>query len=169
MKSGRGRVAVNYRIDGSTLVSLNAAGRAASADICRYLQIFMKVRTIQLSARCTKQLPCLRLRRRTQIAHSPRTDRVRRIRCVRDRIHARRRRRHVVVRHRRRPGPPPPAGRRRRFRGGAGGCRRCRRHSRSCSPRRQGDARLLRRQDGERRHALPDHHPPCPSPLATSS
>ena len=37
------------------------------------------------------------------------------------------------------------------------------------SPRRQGDARLLRRQDGERRHALPDHHPPCPSPLATSS
>jgi hypothetical protein len=40
---------------------------------------------------------------------------------------------------------------------------------RSCSPRRQGDARRRRRQDGGRQQALPDHHPLCPSPLATSS
>ena len=78
--------------------------------------------TIILSARGTIQLPCLRHRPHTQIARSPRTDCVRRIRRVcRDRIPARRRRRHVIVRHCRRPGPPPPAGFRHRFWGGAGG------------------------------------------------
>ena len=66
------------------------------------------------------------------------------------------------------PPPLPPRGDAVVF-GGGQGCRRCRRHSRSCSPRRQGDARRCRRQDGGRRQALPDHHPPCPSPLATSS
>ena len=81
-----------------------------SADICRYLQIFMKVtyNTIQCYL-LEAQLPCLR--RRTQIACSPRTDRVRRVCC--DRVPARRRCR---------PGPPPPAGHRHRFRGGVG-CR----------------------------------------------
>ena len=150
-----------------------SADICADIIICRYhLQIFMSkcvpCNTIQYYL-LEAQLPCLR--RRTQIARSPRTDLVRRVFRIRcDRVPARRhrRRRHVVVRHRRRPGPPPPAGRRNRFQGGAGGCRRCCRHSCSCSPRCQGDAQHRRRQDGGRRQALPDPHPPCPSPLATS-
>ena len=74
--------------------------------------------TIILSARGTIQLPCLRLRLRTQITRSPRTDHVRRVSL--DRVPACRRRRHVVVWHRRHPSPPPPAGRHRRFLGGRG-------------------------------------------------
>ena len=148
--------------------SFNHASAQSNRYLRRYLQISMKVSAQYHYYLLEAQLPCLR--RRTQIARSPRTHRVRCVRRVRcDCVAARRRRCHVVIRHHRRPAPPPPAGRRRRFRGGAGECRCCHRHSRSCSPRRQGDARRRRRQDGVRRQALPDHHPPCPSPLATLS
>ena len=46
------------------------------------------------------------------------------------------------------PAPLPSRGVAVIFRGGRGVCRRCRRYSRSCSPRRQGDARHHRCQDG---------------------
>ncbi len=100
-----------------------------SAD-CRYLQkllsadIYESAYNTLLSARCTIQFSCLRLRRRTQIARYLRTDRVRcvrRVRCDCVAARRRRRRRHVVIRHRRRPAPPPPAGRHRCFQGGRGG------------------------------------------------
>ena len=137
-----------------------------SADICRYYEGKCVQYTIILSARGTttmflpphadRVLPKDQLR----LLRSSRLLRLRR--CSPPPLS----RRHLAPSSSR---PPSPRGASTPFLRGTGGCRCCRRHLRSCSPRRQGDAQRRRHQDGGRRQALPGHHLPCPSPLATLS